>query len=161
MKALIAKIQLKHLMIPIIAFLAPIKPLIILVGLFIAADTITGVWKSKVNKIPISSRALSAIISKMLLYQACVLLFFGLETYILTDFIQIFSHIPLLLTKLVATVLVGIEITSINENFKAATSLSLWDRIKQLLRRAQNAKNELKEFDDVLPIDKLKGKKED
>lgn len=151
MKLLLSKIKLVHIVTPLMAFLIPIKPLIILVGVMISLDTITGVWKSKKKKVPITSRALSAVVSKMVLYQAAVILFFALEKYMLGDFIGLFTSIPLFLTKVVSTILCGIEITSINENFKSATNKSLWERIKEVLKRAQTAKNELNDFDDLFP----------
>lgn len=156
MKTLITKIKISHILTPLLAFLIPIKPLILIVGILIGIDTCTGIWKSKVNKIPISSRALSAVVSKFVLYQTAVILFYAIEYFIIGDFIQVFTSIPLFLTKIIAIILVGIEITSISENFKSATGVSLWERIKMFLRRAKNAKNELKEFENILPIDKLK-----
>jgi len=151
MKSLITKIKLQHIITPIIAFITPIKSLILIVGIFILLDTITGIYKSIKKKIPITSRRFSSVVSKMVLYEFSVILFFAIEKFILGDFILLFTSIPLFLTKLIAIILIGIEITSINENYKEINGISLWDRIKELLKRVKKAKSELDEFEDILP----------
>ncbi len=65
----------------IAAFLMPISGLLFLVGFVIALDTITGVWKSIKRKVPITSRGLSAIISKMLLYEVTVIMFYMIDAF--------------------------------------------------------------------------------
>jgi hypothetical protein len=62
-------------------FLMPISGLLFLVGFVIVLDTITGVWKSIKQKVPITSRGLSAIISKMLLYEVTVIMFYMIDEY--------------------------------------------------------------------------------
>ncbi len=136
---------LKLIMI-ILAFLVPIKPLILIVGICIGLDTLFGIWRAKKRKEKIDSRKLSNIISKMILYDMAILLFFAIETFILSDIIGKFTDIPLILTKLVAMTLVSIELTSINESFLVIKGYSLWDKFKDLLKRAKSAKGEIEEF---------------
>lgn len=143
---IINKITINKILIVLGAFLLPVKPLLILVGICIFLDTIFGVWKCKKTGVPINSKGLSAIISKMVLYQSAVILFFALEKYILGDFVMLFTSIPLFLTKVIATLLVGIEITSISENIKEATGQGLWGRIKVLLGRAKAVTSDIKEL---------------
>ena len=143
---IINKITINKLLIVLGAFLLPIKPLLILVGLCIFLDTIFGVWKCKKTGVEVNSKGLSAIISKMVLYQLAVILFFALETYILGDFVMLFTSIHLFLTKVIATLLVGIEITSISENIKAVTGQGLWGRVKALLSRAKAVTSDIKEL---------------
>lgn len=140
---------MKHILFPLLAWLIPIKPLIILVGLFILVDTAFGIWKSYKLNIPITSRRLSNIVSKMVLYQSALILFFAIEIFILGDFILLFTSIKLFLTKIISIILVGVEITSISESLKAVTGKSFWQRLKELLRRANNAKKELNEFEEL------------
>ena len=45
--ALLKKVTLDKILITLSAFLMPIKPLMILVGLIIILDTIFGIWKCK------------------------------------------------------------------------------------------------------------------
>jgi hypothetical protein len=143
---IINKITLNKLLIVIGAFLLPIKPLLILVGLCIFLDTVFGVWKCKKTGIEVNSKGLSAIISKMVLYQSAIILFFALEKYILGDFVMLFTSIHLFLTKIIAILLIGIEVTSISENIKAVTGRGLWGRIKILLGRAKAVTSDIKEL---------------
>jgi hypothetical protein len=143
---IINKITINKLLIVLGAFLLPIKPLLILVGLCIFLDTIFGVWKCKKTGVEVNSKGLSAIISKMVLYQSAIILFFALETYILGDFVMLFTAIHLFLTKVIATLLIGIEITSISENIKAVTGKGLWGRVKALLSRAKAVTSDIKEL---------------
>jgi len=128
------------------AFLMPISGLLFLVGFVIVLDTITGVWKSIKNKVKITSRGLSAIISKMLLYEVTVILFYMIDKFILNNIILQFFSVDLLLTKVLALILVSIEVMSINENYKAVKGLDLWQAMKNLFARAKDIKKEVDEI---------------
>jgi hypothetical protein len=130
----------------IAAFLMPISGLLFLVGFVIVLDTITGVWKSVKNKVKITSRGLSAIISKMLLYEVTVILFYMIDKFILNNIILQFFSVDLLLTKILALILVSIEVMSINENYKAVKGLDLWQAMKNLFARAKDIKKEVDEI---------------
>ena len=128
------------------AFLMPISGLLFLVGFVIVLDTVTGIWKSYKNKVKITSRGLSAIISKMLLYEVTVVLFYMIDTFILSNIILQFFSVDLLLTKVLALILVSIEVMSINENYKAVKGLDLWQAMKNLFARAKEIKKEVDEI---------------
>lgn len=124
------------------AFFMPITGLMFLIGFAIFVDTITGVWKAKKLKQPITSRRLSAVISKMLLYEVTVILFYLIDYFILNDIILTFFSVPLMLTKMLALVLVSIEVVSINENYKAVKGIDLWVSAKNLITRAKELKKD-------------------
>jgi hypothetical protein len=128
------------------AFLMPISGLLFLVGFVIVLDTVTGIWKSYKNKVKITSRGLSAIISKMLLYEVTVVLFYMIDTFILNNIILQFFSVDLLLTKVLALILVSIEVMSINENYKAVKGLDLWQAMKNLFARAKEIKKDIDEI---------------
>lgn len=127
-------------------FLMPISGLLFLVGFVILLDTVTGVWKSVKHKVPITSRGLSAIISKMLLYEVTVILFYMIDKFILNSIILQFFSVDLLLTKVLSLILVSIEVMSINENYKAVKGLDLWEAMKNLFARAKDIKKEVDEI---------------
>lgn len=127
----------------ICSFFLPIVPLLLIVGLFIFSDTIVGIWKAKKLKERVTSRRLSAIISKMVLYQSAVILIFLMEKFIIGDMVTYFVSIPLFLTKIVSCVLCSIEGKSIDENVTAITGVSIWERFKLLLKRAKEVKKEI------------------
>lgn len=137
---------LKQLFIIIITFLMPIKGIIVVVGLSILVDTITGIIKSKKLDQPITSRRMSNIVSKMVLYQSAVILFFCIEKYILGDIVSLFISTELIVTKLVAITLVSIELKSISENIKKISGISLWDKFKEIVIRAKEVNNDFNDF---------------
>lgn len=124
------------------AFFMPITGLMFLIGFAIFVDTITGVWKAKKLKQPITSRRLSAVISKMLLYEITVILFYLIDYFILNDIVLTFFSVPLMLTKMLSLVLVSIEVVSINENYKAVKGIDLWVSAKNLITRAKELKKD-------------------
>jgi hypothetical protein len=133
----------KKLFLTVITFLLPIKGIILTVGLMIVADTVTGIFKAKRKGESITSRKLSSLVSKMCLYQSAVVLFYMIETYILSNIISLFVDVNLILTKLVAITLILIEIKSIDENVKAITGKSFIKKFKLMIMRAKELKNEI------------------
>ena len=124
-------------------FFLPITGILFLIGFAILVDTITGIWKAKKLGIPITSRKLSAIISKLMLYEVAVILFYLIDKFILNDIILVFFSIPLMLTKILALVLVSIETLSISENIKAVKGIDLWQAMKLLFARARDIKQDI------------------
>jgi hypothetical protein len=125
------------------AFFLPISGILFLVGFAIFVDTLTGIWKAKKLKIPITSRKLSAIISKLFLYELAVIGFYLIDFWILNDIIKQFFSVPLMLTKILSLVLVSIEVMSINENYFAIRKISIWQGMKNLFYRAKEIKNDI------------------
>jgi len=127
----------------IFSFFLPIAGILGLLFTLILADTATGIWKAKHLKQEITSRKLSAIISKILLYELCVILFFLIDYFILNQIILVFFSVPLMLTKVLALVLASIEIMSINENYKVVKGIDLWQSAKLLFARAKEVKDDI------------------
>ena len=124
-------------------FFLPITGILFLIGFAILVDTITGIWKAKKLGIPITSRKLSAIISKLMLYEVAVILFYLIDRFILNDIILTFFSVPLMLTKILSLVLVSIEVISISENYKAVKGIDLWQAMKLLFARARDIKQDI------------------
>ena len=125
------------------AFFLPISGILFLIGFAIAVDTITGIWKAKKLKIKITSRGLSAIVSKLFLYEVAVILTYLIDYYILNDIILQFFSVPLMLTKILSLVLVSIEAISISENYKAVKGIDIWSALKNLLQRSKEIKKDI------------------
>ena len=125
------------------AFFLPISGILFLIGFAIVIDTITGVWKAKKLKVKITSRKLSAIVSKLMLYEVAVIGFYLIDFWILNDIILKFFSVPLMLTKILSLVLVSIEVMSINENYKAVKHIDIWSALKNLFARAKEIKNDI------------------
>ena len=139
------KSSLGAVLIILLAFLTPIAPLLILVGLAIGADTLFGIVRSVKKKRAITSRRLSALVSKMFLYQFATIGMYITDKYLVGELIMVFTDIPLVLTKLVVATLLSIELKSINENIESGFGVNIWDKFKYMLRRAKSVKDELED----------------
>ena len=126
-----------------LAFFLPISGILLMIGVLIVIDTIAGIWKAKKIGEKITSRRLSAIISKLALYEVTVIMFFLIDRFILNDIVLIFFSVPFMLTKVVALVLSSIEVMSINESWKQVKQVDLWQSAKQLFARANEIKDDL------------------
>ena len=125
------------------AFFLPISGILLMIGVLIVIDTITGIWKAKKLGDKITSRKLSSIISKLALYEVTVIMFFLIDKFILNDILLTFFSVPFMLTKIVALVLSSIEVMSINENYKIVKGIDLWQSMKLLFARAKEVKEDL------------------
>jgi hypothetical protein len=130
----------------VLAFLLPIIPLMLIVGAAIALDTIFGVVRARKVKEPITSRKMSKLISKLVLYQSAIILVFCIEKFILNDILILFTAIPLIATKLVAITLLFIECTSISESYKTITGVSIWHKFKDMVARTKEIKGDIQEI---------------
>ena len=126
-----------------LAFFIPISGILIMIGVLIIIDTFTGIWKANKLEDKITSRKLSAIISKLALYEVTVIMFFLIDQFILNDIILTFFSVPFMLTKVVALVLSSIEVMSINENYKVVKGIDLWQSMKLLFARAKDIKDDI------------------
>lgn len=102
-----------------VTWLAPVTPIIFLLLGFILFDTIMGVSVSIIKKRPILSRKLQRFIVKSLLYVATLLAFYGIDSLLINDIMLTAFTVPLLLTKMWATLLCTVEIFSIDEKVRA------------------------------------------
>ncbi len=125
------------------AFFIPISGILIMIGVLIAIDTFTGIWKANKLNEKITSRKLSSIISKLALYEITVIMFFLIDAFILNDIILTFFSVPFMLTKVTALVLASIEVMSINENYKIVKGIDLWQSMKLLFARAKDIKDDI------------------
>jgi membrane glycosyltransferase len=99
---------LKKIALVCTAALAPIKMMLIAVGLLVIFDLVTGMWAARRRGETLKSSAMRRTISKMLIYQLTVISGFLLETYLLDGLIPV--------AKLVAGVIGMVEFKSILEN---------------------------------------------
>jgi hypothetical protein len=125
------------------SFFLPISGILFLIGFAIVLDTLTGIWKARKLKIKITSRKLSAIISKLMLYEVAVIGFYLIDYFILNDIIMKFFSVPLMLTKILSLVLCSIECISISENYKAVKGIDIWSAFKNLLQRSKEIKTDI------------------
>jgi len=148
----ILKFKIKNYICQLLAllltFLIPIQPLMFLIGASIVLDTLSGIYRAYHQKIKISSRALSEIVKKMIIYQLAIMLLFAVDHFILNDFMKIFVSLDYSATKFGAFILIGIEILSILENLKLS-GIDIIEKGKNFLNRANELKGEVVELLDT------------
>jgi hypothetical protein len=132
----------------LIAFFAPVAPVLLAVGAFIALDTLTGILKSiKLNGwASIKSNKLARIATKNISYCGSVLVFFLLDKAMFNEVLIGFIPTPYVLTKITGLVLCGIELKSIDENFKVVFGVSLWEGFENIIRRVKSIVSQIQEI---------------
>jgi len=134
---------INYLILSFCLLFAPIKGLLIAVGMAIALDTIFGIFKAIKIKEEITSRRMSNIVSKFVLYEASILLLFVIDKFLLGEFFKLWFQIEHFFTKVVSIILIFIEMTSIKENFERAFNIDIWQLLKKTIQRAKYIKNEI------------------
>ena len=136
---------LNYILSSFVLFFIPIQGILIAVGAAIILDTFTGIFKSiKLNGwCSVKSRKLSNIVSKMLLYEICILFLFLMDKFILNEFISSWFGFEFMFTKICAILLMFIELVSIKENIEDAYNIKIWDLLKKAFLRAKEVKDNI------------------
>jgi hypothetical protein len=135
-----------YIVTSLLVFFAPVVGILIAVGVAIALDTVLGIAKAVMIKDKVTSRKLSNIVSKFVLYQSAVLLLYVIDQFLIGEFFKLWFSIPFFFTKCVALVIIFIELTSMKENFEAAFQIDVFQKIKELLRRSKELKDDIDEI---------------
>lgn len=145
------KTFLLYLLTATCLFFSPIVGLLIAVGAAIVLDTAFGIYRSvKVKGWKfVTSRRLSEIISKMLLYEMCIICLYVIDFFALSEFFQKWFSVSFFATKVCAIVLIFIEGVSIKENYEKATGRDIWALIKKALSRVNEIKDSITDFKKV------------
>jgi hypothetical protein len=132
----------------VLLFFAPIQGLVISVGIAILMDTFCGIYRSvKIDGWgSVSSRRLSEIVSKMLLYQSCVISLFVIDKFVLHDILSMWFSVEYIMTKICTILLIFIEAVSIKENFEKATGKDVFKMLKKAFSRAQVIKKSINDL---------------
>lgn len=139
---------IQYIIASLLLLFVPIYGLLVAVGTAIVLDTFTGVFKSvKLNGWKsIRSRKLSNIVSKMMLYEVCVLLLFLMDKYLLNEFVIKAFGIEYMFTKICAILLIFIELVSVKENIEDAYKIDIWAMLKKLLSRAKEINSDINDL---------------
>jgi len=129
----------------ILLLFVPIQGLLIAVGSAIVLDTFTGIFKSVRLKgwRSVRSRKLSNIVSKMALYEICILFLFLIDKFLLNEFIIRSFGITFMFTKICAILLIFVELVSIKENIEETFKIDIWKLLKKVFLRAKEIKSNI------------------
>lgn len=139
---------INYIFTSLILLFVPIYGLLISVGSAIVLDTFTGIFKSiKLNGLKsIRSRKLSNIISKMALYEICIVFLYLIDNYVLNEFIKSAFGFDFMFTKICAILLIFVELVSIKENIEETFNVDIWQLLKKSFNRAKEIKSNLDEI---------------
>ena len=139
---------INYIFTSIILLFVPVYGLLISVGAAIMLDTITGIFKSiKLNGWKsIRSRKLSNVISKMALYEICILLLFVIDKFVLNEFVKHAFGFEFMFTKICAILLIFTELVSIKENIEESFNIDIWKLLKSTFNRAKEIKSDINEI---------------
>lgn len=128
----------------LLAFFAPISGIVLLVALSTIIDTVFGLWKAYNLKENITSRkARYGLVPKIISYCAAICLIYACDYYMINDLTKMVVSAEFLTTKLLALVLISIEVKSIDESFQSVKGWSFIDKITDMVIKAKNIKKEL------------------
>jgi len=139
---------INYIVTSILLLFMPIYGLLVAVGASIILDTFTGIFKSiKLHGwVSIRSRKLSNVISKMALYEICILFLFVMDKYVLNEFVKHAFGFDFMFTKVCAIVLIFVELVSVKENIEETFSIDIWALLKKALNRAKETKDDINEL---------------
>lgn len=139
---------MQYLLASLLLLFVPIHGLLVAVGTAIILDTFTGIFKSiKLEGWKsVRSRRLSHIISKMMLYEICILLLFVMDKFLLNEFIKHAFGFEFMFTKICAILLIFIELVSVKENIEEALKIDIWKMLKKTLSRAKEINTRISDF---------------
>lgn len=139
---LFTKSKLSAAFAVIIAFFAPLQPLMLAVILAIFFDTGFGIAKAIKLK-TFNSRRFRDLAYKLVVYLGALLFVFMMEKLMLSEFVMYVSDMPHLLSKITAITLCSIEAKSIDETFKGIFGISIWSALKRLIKGVKEVKDEV------------------
>jgi hypothetical protein len=128
----------------LIFFFAPIKGIIILVALSTIIDTCFGIWKAKKLKEKVNSKTFRhGFVPKVLSYVGATMLVYASDFFIVNELTKMAVSVDFLFTKLIALVLISIEVKSIDESFQKVKGYSFLNKAIDLIIKAKNIKKEI------------------
>ena len=122
------------LLLSTVAIFAPIKALLLVTGLLIFSDLVTGILAARKKKKKITSAGLRRTVTKIAIYNTAIILGFLTETYILDGFLP--------LSKIAAGLISVVELKSVLENLDAINGSSIF---KTLIQKLGSVNDEDKE----------------
>jgi hypothetical protein len=118
------------LLLSLLVFLAPIKQLVLAIGVLLFIDFVLGIIVARKKNIPIQSKEAKRTIIKMLLYQVTILTAFILDVY----------FIPGNIIVRVAAMAIGlVEGKSVFEHIYILTGLDVWSLLKDKIKASVNS----------------------
>ena len=130
----------------LLVFFAPIKGIIILVALSTILDTAFGVWKASKLKENVNSKTFRhGFVPKLMSYIGAIMLVYASDFFIINYLTKEVISVDYLATKVIALMLISIEVKSMDESFQKVKGYSFIGKIVKLIIQAKDVKKKLAE----------------
>ena len=137
------KIYLSTIATTLVLFFAPIKGIILIVALATILDTGFGLWKAKKLGEEITSKIFRhGLVPKLLSYVAAVMLIYASDVFIINALTMSVISVEFISTKIIALVLLSIEVKSMDESFVKVKGYSFIDKIKSIINKIKDVKKQ-------------------
>ena len=115
-----------------------------MVALATIIDTCFGVWKAKSLGEPITSKMFrNGLVPKLVSYIAVVMLVYASDVFIINGLTLSVVSVEFISTKVIALVLLSIEVKSMDESWIKVKGYSFIDKIKAIIVKLKDVKKEL------------------
>ena len=120
---------LLKLMLSTVAVLAPVHSIMIMAGVLLILDLVTGLWKAVRTKKRITSSGISRTVTKVIAYNLAIITGFVVETTLVGGLVPV--------SKIVGSLIALTEATSIFENLSEITGTDFKSIIKEMFKKKE------------------------
>jgi hypothetical protein len=121
---------MKQFLLVFVAFISPLLPLALLVTFASVIDTFVGRWYARQKKEEVTSRKTRlGLMRKLIIYFTALLFSFLVDRFMINEIARNYIWFDWALTKFVASLLIWIEYTSVDEKIKWIKGKGITDRI--------------------------------
>jgi len=140
------KIYLSSVFAALILFFSPINGIILLVAISTIIDSGFGIWRSYNEGKTITSKIFRhGFVPKLLSYIAVVMLVYCSDVFIINALTKLVISVDFISTKIIALVLLSIEVKSMDESFTAVKKYSFLQKARVAIDKFKDIKKELKD----------------
>ena len=122
--------RLDFLFVAILGVLTPVAPIIYTLTFVIICDFLFGLYRAFKCKEEITSRKMAQTLPKLFLYNVIIIALFLVDKYVMNTGIG--------LEKVAATLMILIEMKSVDESFKTIFGYSLWNKVIDSIERGKS-----------------------
>ena len=122
--------RLDFLFAAILGVLTPVSPIIYTLTFIIICDFLFGIYRAYKCKEEITSRKMAQTLPKLFLYNVIIIALFLVDKYVMNTGIG--------LEKVAATLMILIEMKSVDESFKTIFGYSLWNKVIDSIERGKS-----------------------
>jgi len=114
-----------------------------MVALATIIDTCFGLWKAKKLEEEITSKLFrNGLVPKLVSYVAAVMLIYASDVFIINALTMSVISVEFISTKLIAIVLLSIEVKSMDESFVKVKGYSFIDKTKVIINKIKDLKKQ-------------------